>query len=127
MPSPRAEGPTAYVLRPSDLSPAGVDPLLLRPPIVYLWIALIAFCGWLSFIRTTLVWDRLVPYSYPVLDFIAMIARGIFAIAEGICWMSRRCFYPLKEGVFCLVDRIDHCWHPSKRRRPHTHVPFFEF
>eukprot|EP00927_Polykrikos_kofoidii_P062246 TRINITY_DN57055_c0_g1_i1.p1 TRINITY_DN57055_c0_g1~~TRINITY_DN57055_c0_g1_i1.p1 ORF type:complete len:126 (+),score=3.72 TRINITY_DN57055_c0_g1_i1:225-602(+) len=125
MPSLRGGSFALSKLSPLDLTPIGIVTLLLSPPIVYLWIALIAFCACTAFIR--MIWDTIEPYVYMVLDFIAMIVRGIVTTARCIFWTIQRCFYPLKEWIFGSFDSIDRWLHPYKRKKPYSNVPFFQF
>mmetsp|Transcript_2308 Transcript_2308/g.6665 ORF Transcript_2308/g.6665 Transcript_2308/m.6665 type:complete len:96 (+) Transcript_2308:74-361(+) len=65
-------------------------------------------------------------FFYECLDFFAMIGRGLIACFFGARWLCRRMSYPIKEGIFSCVERVQTWYHPyRKTQKMKVDVPTF--
>mmetsp|Transcript_6363 Transcript_6363/g.14050 ORF Transcript_6363/g.14050 Transcript_6363/m.14050 type:complete len:138 (-) Transcript_6363:98-511(-) len=112
-------------ISPVDATPLGIALMLLQPPFIYIIIGLVVICC--AGILLKVFWETLEPYVYGLLDFIAMIVRGVVAAIQGCWWTTKRCCYPLKETILGSIDSCDRCMHPYKAKKPYTDVPTFQF
>eukprot|EP00928_Gymnodinium_smaydae_P055525 TRINITY_DN3903_c0_g2_i1.p1 TRINITY_DN3903_c0_g2~~TRINITY_DN3903_c0_g2_i1.p1 ORF type:complete len:178 (+),score=42.67 TRINITY_DN3903_c0_g2_i1:134-667(+) len=111
-------------LSPMDLTPMGIALMLLQPPFIYIIVAVLVCCCCVGIV--SMFWSTFEPIVYAILDFVAMIVRGVVAAAKGIFQAIQRCSYPMKECVLNSIDSVDHCLHPYKSKKPFKDVASFK-
>mmetsp|Transcript_104133 Transcript_104133/g.277060 ORF Transcript_104133/g.277060 Transcript_104133/m.277060 type:complete len:164 (-) Transcript_104133:202-693(-) len=63
---------------------------------------------------------------YACLDFLAAIMRGLVALWNGIKYVAKRIFFPLKETAITCIDCWGRWYRPYKSKRaPDSGVPSF--
>mmetsp|Transcript_11582 Transcript_11582/g.26316 ORF Transcript_11582/g.26316 Transcript_11582/m.26316 type:complete len:113 (-) Transcript_11582:266-604(-) len=64
---------------------------------------------------------------FGLLDFLALISRWVIACCRGMAYCVKSTCYPVKENMFYVVDSVEQCMRPYKKKLPIDSVPIFRY